>query len=233
MNGISYRHWLGLIQNNPLEKIRPATVIHAYKERKDHLEEIGVSSTRLWAFGYKMKQRKALCWNDSTMPIITVNPAIEQDYEFTIRQLIISADMIITKLRRCVKDALFAPVKNKKSKVSGDFSIIESRFWQDTESEFYRVLEDSKMALEKKQNLDDIKIGWLKLLKKQSIALFDQYSQSEQIVTVTNPRRIIDARKDLLIFLNSSKKLYDALNLSKSTLKIKDSDLGEKNIKKT
>jgi len=229
VNGISYRHWLGLIQNNPLEKIRPATVIHAYKERKDNLEEIGFSSTRLWAFGYKMKQRKALCWNDSTMPIITVPPAIAQDYEFVITQLITSADMIVTKLRRCVKDSLF----DKKSKFSGDLSIIESRFWQNTEPEFYQFLEDSKMVLEKKQNLDGIKVGWLNLLKKQSIALFDEYSQAEQIMIVTNPRRVIDARTDLLIFLNSSKKLYDTLDLSKSTFKTKDPDLGKKDIKKT
>jgi CRISPR system Cascade subunit CasA len=229
VNGISYRHWLGLIQNNPLEKIRPATVIHAYKERKDNLEEIGFSSTRLWAFGYKMKQRKALCWNDSTMPIITVPPAIAQDYEFVITQLITSADMIVTKLRRCVKDSLF----DKKSKFSGDLSIIESRFWQNTEPEFYQFLEDSKMVLEKKQNLDGIKVGWLNLLKKQSIALFDEYSQAEQIMIVTNPRRVIDARTDLLIFLNSSKKLYDTLDLSKSTFKTKDPDLDKKDIKKT
>ena len=232
VNGISYRHWLGLIQNNPQKKIRPATVIHAYKkpERKDYLEEIGFSSTRLWAFGYKMKQRKALCWNDSTMPIITVIPAISPEYEFLISQLITSADMIITKLRRCVRDALF----DKKSKVSGDFSFIESRFWQDTEPEFYHFLEDSKTALEKKQkqSLDGIKLGWLNLLKKQSIALFDNYSQAEQIVTVTNPRRIIDARNDLLIFLNSSTKLYDTLHLSNAVLKTKAPDLGKKNIKK-
>jgi CRISPR system Cascade subunit CasA len=229
VNGISYRHWLGLIQNNPQEKIRPATVIHTFKERKDHLEEIGFSSTRLWAFGYKMKQRKALCWNDSTMPIITVIPAISQEYEFLISQLITSADMIITKLRRCVRDAMF----DKKSKVSGDFSIIESRFWQDTEPVFYQVLEDSKTALEQKQSLDVIKLGWLKLLKKKSIALFDNYSQAEQIVTVTNPCRIINARKDLLIFLNSSTKLYDTLHLSSASLKTKAPDLGKKNLKET
>ena len=229
VNGISYRHWLGLIQNNPQEKIRPATVIHTFKERKDHLEEIGFSSTRLWAFGYKMKQRKALCWNDSTMPIITVIPAISQEYEFLISQLITSADMIITKLRRCVKDALF----DKKSQVSGDFSIIESRFWQDTEPDFYQVLEDSKTALEQKQSLDVIKLGWLKLLKKQSIAIFDNYSQAEQIVTVTNPRRIIDARKDLLKFLNSSTKLYDTLHLSNAVFKTKTPNSGKKNIKET
>jgi CRISPR system Cascade subunit CasA len=228
VNGISYRHWLGLIQNNPQEKIRPATVIHAYKERKEKLEEIGFPSTRLWAFGYKMKQRKALCWNDSTMPIITVIPTIAQEYEFVIAQLITSADMIITKLQHCVKDALFAPVKNKKSKVSGNFSFIESRFWQGTEPKFYQVLEDSKMALEKNQNLDDIRVGWLNLLKKHAITLFDHYSQAEQIVTVTNPRRIIDARKDLLRYLNLNKKLYDTLDISKSARTGKPVISGEK-----
>ncbi len=215
VNGISYRHWLGLIQNNPHKKILPAAVVHEYKERKEQLEALGFYSTRLWAFGYKMKQRKALCWNDSTMPIITVVPAIRPEYEFVISQLITSADIIITQLRRSVKDALF----DKKSKISGDFSHIEFQFWQDTESKFYLFLEDSKMALEKKQNLDNIKIEWLKYLKKYSISLFDNYSQAEQIMTVTNPRRIINARKNFLAFLNSSKKLYDTLDLQKTALK--------------
>ncbi|WP_321507310.1 type I-E CRISPR-associated protein Cse1/CasA [uncultured Methanoregula sp.] len=223
LNGISYRNWLGLIQYNPNEKIRPAKVVHIFKEeRKEDLKGLGLSSTRLWAFGYKMKQRKALCWNDSTMPIITLNSELSQDYEAVIFQLITSAEMIILKLRKCIRNALFS----QKSKVKVNLSIVDSQFWQDTESNFYQTINELKIALQQQKSLDarEIRSKWLNLLKNEALSRFDQYSQSDQIISTTNPCRIMDARQDLLKFLNWDKKLYNMLDLQKPEKSAKISD---------
>jgi CRISPR system Cascade subunit CasA len=215
VNGISYRHWLGLIQNNPNEKIRPAKVVHLFREvRKDDLKNSGLSSTRLWAFGYKIvKGRKVLCWNDSIMPLITVNSDISQEYESSIFQLIVSAEMIKEKLRECIKEAILS----QKSKLKPNLSFVELQFWQDTEPTFYQTINELHIALQSNRSFDlrNLREKWLDYLQRIALSSFDRYSQSDQIISTTNPHRIIDARVNLRKFLYGNKNLYAMLDLEK------------------
>jgi len=215
LNGVSYRNWLGLIQHNPNEKIRPAKVVHLFREeRKDDLKDFGLSSTRLWAFGYKIvKGRKVVCWNDSIMPLITVGSDISQEYESSIFQLIVSAEMIKEKLRECIREAILS----KKSKLKPNLSFVELQFWQETESTFYQTINELHIALQSNTffDLSNTRKKWLDYLQRTALSSFDRYSQWDQIISTTNPRRIVDARINLRKFLYGNNNLYAMLDLEK------------------
>lgn len=193
--GISYRHWLGLIQNDGEGNKQPAFIVNKFLDRQykfNLLNEVFNRNPALWAFGYDFDNMKARCWYESQMPLIIVNEDIRAEYENVISQLIKSADIIAGNTRSCIKEALFRYSSNAK----GDLSFIDSRFWKDTEPEFYSTLHELHGFLAKGENTIELKLSWLKSLAKKSLKLFDEYSQSEFIGTA-DPKRISLARRDL------------------------------------
>lgn len=193
--GISYRHWLGLIQNDGQGNKQPALIVDKFFDRQYKFNlsnEIFTHSPSIWAFGYDFDNMKARCWYESQMPLIIVNEDISAEYENVISQLIKSAEVIAENTRSCIKEALFRYSNN----VKGDLSFIDGRFWKDTESEFYRTLHELHYLLTKGESTVELKLNWLKSLGKTSLKLFDEYSQSEFIGTA-DPKRISLARRDL------------------------------------
>ena len=210
--GISYRHWLGLVQNVSEKNTRtePAVVVHTFRqERQDALPETNEIPFRLWAFGYDTDNMKVCGWYEGTMPLIHLDQGMKEDYENIVARMIKTADQVSYNVRSAVRKALFNP----GAKISGDFSFIDSEFWQNTEPSFYQMLNTCKTAFLMKQPVDELKLQWLLLLTKEGAALFDRYSQSD-LISVADPKRIATARRDFAVFSSPyNKRIIELLDL--------------------
>jgi CRISPR system Cascade subunit CasA len=226
--GISYRNRLGLIQNSSEKNFKnePAVVVQLFREeREPHLSEIPDVPFRLWAFGYDMDNMKARGWNEGTMPLIHIDKKTRSDYESRVSQMIKTANLIAFNVRVSIKRALFVP----GAEISGDLSVIDSEFWQNTEPDFYSLLGELQENLKNKQHLNDLKLRWLSILTREGGMLFDRYSQSNMI-SVTDPKRIALARRDLKIFSSPyNKKIIESLDLQKPEKSAKTRNKGHKN----
>ena len=208
--GITYQHWLGLVFNSTFNNNlnEPAAVIHTYREERSNPED---SSMRLWAFGYDMEKKKACCWYDGIMPLIHVDKEFRSEYEVGVCQLIETANLIASNTHLFIIRALFKP----GVKISGDLSVIDSEFWQNTEPDFYRALDELHTNLKNKQPLNDLKLRWLSILVRVGEDLFDRYSQSN-LISVADPKRIALARRDFKKFSSPyNKKIIELLDLQK------------------
>ena len=223
-DGITYQHWLGLVLNTTIQNNlnEPAAIIHTFREDRSNSED---PSMRLWAFGYDMEKKKARGWYDGTMPLIHVDKEIQSDYEIIVSQIIGTANQIAFNTHSFIIKALFSP----RAKISGDLSVIDSEFWQNTEPDFYRVLGELHENLKNKQPLNDLKLRWLSILTREGEMLFDRYSQSN-LISVADPKRIALARKDFKKFSSRyNKKIIGLLDLQKPEKSAKTRDKERKN----
>ncbi len=192
--GITYRHWLGLVQNDYDKGYHPALAFNKFIEKQSDLVRLdGVfqHSPQLWAFGYDFDNMKVRCWYESIMPLFNVPKYIQSNYEHVVAQLIKTAEIIENNTRGCIKQALYG-----KNTLKGDLSFVDMRFWQDTESEFYHILKKLISELEHDSDVFELKTEWIRSLSRISEKLFDEYSQSAQF-SVVDPERIAIARRDL------------------------------------
>ena len=211
-DGISYRNWLGLVQNDPESRTQPALAVQVFRnERQRYLTDYLGRSAPLWAFGYKTDNMKVVCWNESMMPLIHVGDEIRERYEGAVTALIKAADLVAASTRSCIRRALFGERKD----AGGNISEVDSRFWQETESEFYAVLEAMREAMEKGEDMTSLKLRWLSSLSTEATKLFEAYSQAD-LIGVADPRDIALARRMLRNFTSPrNKKIRDALDLPK------------------
>jgi CRISPR system Cascade subunit CasA len=208
-SGISYRNWLGLVQasTDKNSKNEPAKVVHLFRqERAADLFGSSKIPFRLWAFGYDMDNMKARGWYEGRMPLIHVDAAIRSDYEIAVSQMVRTASQVGANVRSSVKKALFKP----GTEVRGDLSSIDAEFWQNTEPDFYRVLDEIRVALEQKIPVRDLKLRWLKTLSDEGEVIFDRYAQVE-LISVADPKRIALARRDFKKFSSPNNKIIQDL----------------------
>lgn len=200
--GIGYRHWLGLVQasENNKGKRQPARVV---ENLIDNLR----SDLRLWAFGYDMDNMKARCWYDSTMPLVLADNAIRKYFEFHTAALVNSAQYVSRQTRTQIKRAFFKPGTD----VKGDLSFVESRFWQETEEDFFDYLSKLRDALNRSDDVVPILKEWHKRLASMAETIFNDVSQTGTF-DAADPKRIALAWRDLQKSIYS-KKLRERLGL--------------------
>ncbi len=207
--GVTYRNWLGLVQSHP-ERGVPARVVTTFRE--DRYADVTDLDARIWAFGYDMDNMKARCWYEGTMPLLHVEAAggLRERFEVEIARLIRAAELVVSSTRSCIRQAWYDDPKNAPS---GDLSFIDARFWQETEAVFYEQQRRILAALRTGTDLSAIKLEWLKVLRDEALALFDEYSQAAQI-GIADPRRIALAHRDLLRYTGPGNRLIaQALDL--------------------
>jgi len=190
--GLGYRHWLGLVLQEPELGDQSATVVRFFHEERRHLIGEGESGS-LWCFGFDMDNMKARCWYDSRFPIFNLDKDQTKNLIDWAGELIRSAREVVGMLRRAVKSAWFRRPEDAK----GSMSIIDAQFWQATETDFYRLLD--KLALlpsETRMASPEIYDAWFKVLQQQAFQIFEHATMS------ANPedmdlKRIVLANKDL------------------------------------
>lgn len=203
--GIGYRHWLGLVQVSRDNKGRrqPAACIEQYIDRQRN-------DLRIWAFGYDMDNMKARCWYDSIMPLILTKDTIRESYEFHTAALVNSARQVSRETRTQVKRALFKP----RLDVKGDLSFISSRFWKETETDFFASLNKLREALDKEQDVVPVMESWHKRLVRMAETIFIDVTQTGAL-DATDSKRIALAWRDLHKGIYS-RKLREILGLTVS-----------------
>ena len=190
--GLGYRHWLGLVLQEPELGDQSATVVRFFHEERRHLIGEGESGS-LWCFGFDMDNMKARCWYDSRFPIFNLDKDQTKNLIDWAGELIRSGREVVGMLRRAVKSAWFRRPEDAK----GSMSMIDAQFWQATETDFYRLLD--KLALlpsETRMASPEIYDAWFKVLQQQVFYIFEHATMS------ANPedmdlKRIVLANKDL------------------------------------
>ncbi|MBE0448541.1 MAG: type I-E CRISPR-associated protein Cse1/CasA [Actinobacteria bacterium] len=203
--GVSYRHWLGLVQANAKEGRVPARIIHEFQENRQH--NLKDCQFRLWAFGYDMDNMKARCWYEAKMPLLCVEPALRGEYENSIAGMVKAAVEIAKNVQIAVKKAWF----KRPGDVKGDTSFISNSFWQNTEPAFYEALHNLKKTLESDADCMGVRKEWHASLCNEALKLFDAYAWDGPIED-TDPKRVVIARQELQYF-NKSKKIKGLLDL--------------------
>ncbi len=202
--GVSYRHWLGLVANDPEGKREPSRTVHEFIEERQQPDW----QFRLWAFGYDMDNMKARCWYEATMPLMLVDRSIRDDFERDISNVVSAASEIASNARSAVKKAWFRrPGDNK-----GDTSFVTSTFWHDTETAFYQTLHKVKAARESDNDVAEIRKTWHKILCDEGLRIFDANAWNGPIEDA-DPKRVVSARNELQIY-NHSKKIKELLGMS-------------------
>lgn len=219
--GVSYRHWLGLVQEDRNLGKEPARVIHHFRENRQRDRQ----QFRIWAFGYDIPkgQAKARCWYESAMPLTAVPSAIQPVYENAIANLVMGAVKICENTRIAVKRAwhgkpevnsanivtwTYADIKKlpnderlAKDKILRTimhlslFLAIDTSFWQNTEKDFYKLLKQIALHIETTKLVADYK-EWHNHLCNVSLKLFDDILWNKPI-DISNPRNIVLARRAL------------------------------------
>jgi len=210
--GISYRNRLGFIQESPEKRYcnEPAVAVRVFmEERAPRLADSSTGMFRLFAFGYDMENMKARGWYERTLPLDPVDPGLRSGYEAAVSRMIKTAELVLFHTRQSVRKALFAP----GAEVSGDLSVIDAEYWQDTEQGFYSLLEGMYRNLMTGQPLTDLNRQWLALLARESMLLFGRYAQLGRIGRA-DPARVARAWHDLERFTSPrSKKIRVLLEL--------------------
>jgi CRISPR system Cascade subunit CasA len=200
--GMTYRHWLGFVIQDGNEKKMTARIIHEFYDRWKSGWQF-----RIWAFGYDMDNMKARCWYESTMPIICVDTSIRLKYEEHVAGMVRAASEIASNTRSALKKAWF----RRPSDAKGDTTFIDNSYWQNTEMDFYKVLNNMKLSLEAGTESSVVCNQWLTVLCNQSLNLFDCYAW-EGAIEDADPKRIVIARKELSQY-NRSKKIMGLLGI--------------------
>lgn len=191
--GLGYRHWLAWVlgQTSDKKKQRPARVVeHLHRRRQ------AGGQMRLWAFGYDIKDMKARCWYESTLPLYGLADCerdAQRRVESEVGRWLAGAEMAASCLRGAVKDAWFS------GDARGDLSAIDASFWSRTEPDFYRQLKYLIEAVRDDREVDALPVreAWHRLLIKAATDLFDKEFVGAGAIERQNPHRAAKAFQQL------------------------------------
>lgn len=208
-DGLGYRHWLGLALGEK-DSITPAAVVHYHSFKSGIRSKI---KTQLWVFGYDMDNMKARGWHEAHLPLFHLESQDRDIFIDTVRDVLSATGQIGDNLRGALKKAWFKP----KAKVSGDLSFIVNSFWQNTEPDFYSLLEQLHSVITQGKDETFLYHSWFKVLNKASFDLFNIWAVSGNIED-EDPKRIALACRDLRKF-NNKQTIRSALRLD---IKVKE-----------
>ncbi len=199
--GLSYRHWMGLVIEDPKKHRQPALIVRSYKEWRCNSIG-GLDEAQLWSFGYDMDNMKARCWYEASMPVFSLSEQLQLELDYQVPKIIEAANDSLKTLKKALKMAWFKRPKDAK----GDISFIDHSFWEQTESAFYNYLRLLINQLDNEQAIKKVLNKWRQSLQSEAIKIFDNYVLSS-LNEDGDMKRIIKARKYLEKWLNVSKPM--------------------------
>ena len=197
--GVGYRHWLGWVLGLDTQKhrIRRAAILEARLSAEFRLG----SELRLWCSGYEMDNMKPICWHESRMPLYRLQECSKQDMQriaATVEGWTQAAQLAVVQLRGAVREAWFG------SEAKGDFSAVDTAFWDRTESAFYHSLRTLMAPCPADANeearhaaLMELNQGWLKILQSAALSLFETDFVGTGQIDKQHPARVANAYKKL------------------------------------
>lgn len=204
--GLGYRHWLGLVMNDPQNGDRAGKITRVYMEKRS-LDVGDGTFARLWCSGYDMDNMKARCWYDHTFPLFRLKSIQRKNLLSWTADIICAARDIASLLRTQLKAAWFKRPKDAK----GDINFIAADFWEQSEPTFYRLLEKlSKLPEEQRQAPVEIYELWKNTIRTLAYRIFDAWAL-ESPAEDLDMKRVVNARNGLKKKLNSLKS-FKTLN---------------------
>ncbi len=195
--GITYKIWdvLTLTGSPDGGKTQQmcANVVRSFNSlvNDDILEDV-TAQARLWVFGYDMDNMKARGWYSETMPLYQVPSAKQQHILDQIKELQSIANDALWHCRSQIKAAWF----DKPGDAKGDFSFIDTAFWQQTQPDFFIAVQQLMSSESQFLSSMDAK-HWISTLRNVALSLFDEYALSGLGSERSMAKRIA-ARKSLL-----------------------------------
>ncbi len=195
---VGYKFWSSYVYGDSDEQSSPAKIVRTAMVRC-------IDNIRMYAFGYNMDKNKPKCWYEGVMPVVFIeNETQWKHYNSEIAKLIRAADTVSGYLSKAVVKSLNA----------GVFNIVRQRFWQETETEFYRQIAFLRGEIMQDKDGLEVRQKWYEELKKKAEAIFDDMSQAEMIEDV-NAERVTRAHNELRKNLYGKKLKIDILGLPK------------------
>ena len=211
--GIGYRHWVAIAVGDEAGTRRPARAISDWRARSVNVLTSGTSS-RLFAAGYDTDNMKARAFLESEIPLPGTDPEVFQAVAIGARWLVEAAGVVASALRSAVRQALFIDANAD----SGPLAAVYETFWTATQDRFFNLIEPVAKAVEGWEAvLDGVAPAWHGLLKFTALRLFDEAAPLDPSTASFDPRRIVEARRNLFGTLNGrgamGKRLFEALQL--------------------
>ena len=170
-----------------------------------------ISAKRLWAFSYDMDNMKARGFYSKELPIYHISPRDQTRLLNTVLELHELTDSIIKQLRNSIKYSWMSERQAKDSK--GDMSMIDTMFWQRSESIFFKTVEHA--VNNDGQLTSKSAIEWLSKISK----LTEQIYEEQVLSTAVIKQRHMEQLNSLRAFLYGSKQLTAFRNRYKSNNK--------------
>lgn len=196
--GLGYRHWPDLAWGHEGIK-RIAKVVERAVASRRRLMEVQNVPLRLWGFGYDMEKMKPRCWYEVRMPLLELtDPAHRGQVAAVAEKLVAAATEVRNYLDRSLREAWFD--SKNKNKTRGNLGFISQAYWQQTEGDFYRLLEEMARVLRQEEDFttadQEIRREWHPVLCREAMALFALWATSGA-VEHEDPGRIARAYHQL------------------------------------
>jgi len=191
-DGVSYQHWLDWTSGAPLSL--PSLTVSRYQTMLAKQHEVSEQLV-VHAFGYdmdKQKPAKPRCWYEATMPLYAIDEEHRPAFGEQAQRLISSATIVAKAVRSCIKEAWSKRPKD----IKGDTDFLKNLFFKDTESKFYRMVEDLLGALKAGERAEKVMKTWHSTLIRSAYDLFDFWSENGYFAH-SDPKRIVKARDKL------------------------------------
>jgi len=205
---VGYRHWLGMVMETQKGLRVPAqclTQFGQYSRELSRDEAAVYRRARLLVAGYAMDNMKPLDFAEALLPlIITGSEAADEAIKRLAHEWVSAADSTASQLVSAVNRALFGEA-GKADRDSTVLEAVKSRFWADTETEFYDHLRKAADKIEAHADtLADTQdaltqatgAGWLAVLRKHALVIFDdtvpiEDADSDRIEDIIAGRRML------------------------------------------
>ena len=143
------------------------------------------------------------------MPLYALAESKREPFEDAVKRMVDAAAQFLGNLRSCLKDAWFSDGDPRRS--GADTGFLDAAFWSDTETGFYQALDRLAEAPGDAEQRKHAFHGWHGKLHRYTLDAFDRHANTAQI-TEQNPRRIAEARRDLMRF-NHKKDIKALLDM--------------------
>jgi CRISPR system Cascade subunit CasA len=158
-----------------------------------------------------MDNMKARCWYDVHFPFFVMNEGQRKNLVDWASELIKTAREVVTLLRGAIKAAWFRRPEDAK----GDISIVDQQFWEETEPDFYRLLEQlANLPDGTRMAPAEIYESWLHVLQIALRQIFEK-NCFESMPEELDLKRIVTAKQALWKKFFSNKAIKNLI--AKST----------------
>jgi len=168
---------------------------------------------RLLAAGYDMDNMKARAFVESEMPLPGADPDATKALAGLARGLVEAADTVARALRLAVRSARYDRDTDTEA---APLAAVYEAFWMETHDRFFTLLREAAPG-DWEDALAQAAPRWLGVLRATALRLFDEAAPLDPFAASFDPRRIVDARRNLFGTLEGwgafGTKLFEALLL--------------------